>query len=179
MCKHSLAARFILPLVLLFVGLLATAAFGAAAQAGLVCGDPMDKGCAPQYDGFEPHDLTFLTGRAELGAGTTHESDEFYAVILESVPAASTKSSNGCVFVGESKRLAAQKQFPRNKAFTSRNACSGNVVLYDSTDVNFNFLAVYGGKTVSEADQVLARAKRRYPQANVRRMRVRLDFADE
>jgi hypothetical protein len=155
------------------------AAFAASAQAGLVCGDPTDKGCAPQYEGFGPHDLTFLTGRAELGAGTTHESDEFYAVILESVPAASSKSRNGCDFVSESKRLAAQKQFPRNKAFASRNACTGNVVLYDGTDADFNFMAVYGGKTAGEADKVLARARRRYPQANVRRMRVRLDFADE
>jgi hypothetical protein len=159
--------------------LLSVAALAATAQFGLVCGDPTEKGCAPQYDGFEPHDLTFLTGRAELGTGTQHESEEFYAVILESVPAASAKNSKGCGFVSETKRLAAQKLFPRNKAFASRNACSGSVVSYDGTNVAFNFLAVYGGKTEGEADQVLAKARRRYPQANVRRMRVRLDFADE
>ena len=76
-------------------------AFTVHAQSGLICGDPMDKGCRPQYDAFEANDLTFLTGRAQLGTGTRHESEEFYAVILQSVKAASNKNRMGCDFISE------------------------------------------------------------------------------
>ena len=68
-------------------GLLFAAHSAVSAQFGSICGDPSQKQCAGQYDGFAPHDLIFNTGRAELGTGTRHESDEFYAVVLESVRA--------------------------------------------------------------------------------------------
>ena len=152
---------------------------GAHAQAGIVCGDPKDKGCIPQYKGFESFDLPFLTYRAALGTGTRHESDEFYAVILESVKAASITNRKGCVFVSESKRLAIQRQFPGNKVFSSRNACAGTIVLYDSVNHDFNFMAIYAGDTEDQAAGILLKAKRRYPQANIRKMRVILDFADQ
>ena len=155
--------------------LLLCAAGAARAQSGIVCGNPQDAGCQPQYQ-FEPHDLGFLTGRAQLGTGTRHESAEFYAVILESRAAAGRR---GCNYIGESKRRAVQKMFPANKAFTSRNVCRGTVVLYENVDNDYNFLAVYGGETEDEARAILDRAKRRYPQANIRKMRVVLDFADE
>jgi hypothetical protein len=149
------------------------------AQFGIVCGDPSEQGCMPQYDGFEPHDLPFLTARAELGTGTKHASDEFYAVIVESVPAASTKNRRGCDFISESKRLAIQRQFPRNKVFSSRNVCVGTIVIYDNINTDSNFVAIYGGPTEAEAKSILQKARRRYPTANIRKMRVVLDFADE
>jgi hypothetical protein len=149
------------------------------AQSGLVCGDPQDKGCMPQYEGFAPHDLAFLTGRAELGTGTRHESEEFYAVMLESVRAEAAAARGGCAFVGEKKRLAAQRLFPHNKVFASRNLCAGNVVTYGGAAGDFNFTAVYGGRTEGEAQELLARARRRFPGANTRRLKVVLDFADD
>lgn len=149
------------------------------AQPGFVCGDPLDKGCTPQYDSFEAHDLRFLTGRAKLGTGTRHESAEFYAVILQSVKAASDKNRLGCDFISEPKRLAAQKLVPHNKVFTSRNACVGmTIVDYENVDKNFNFMAAYGG-TEDQAKAILRAVKKRYPSANIRKMRVILDFADE
>ena len=151
----------------------------ASAQGGLVCGDPTDKGCLPQYEAFAPHDLPFLTGRAELGTGTRHESFEFYAVILESVKAKTTAARGGCAFVSERKRRAAQKLFPRNKVFASRNLCRGNVVSYEGVDNDFNFVAVYAGRTEEEAGRSLAQAKQRYPSANLRKLKVVLDFADD
>jgi hypothetical protein len=53
-----------LAFILFLLVLIAPAASG---QSGLICGDPTDKGCMPQYDSFEANDLTFLTGRAQLG----------------------------------------------------------------------------------------------------------------
>lgn len=161
------------------VFLLLLAAFGTAqAQYGSICGDPSQKRCAGQYDDFKPQDLIFNTGRAELGAGTRHESDEFYAVITESV-AANKAGGAGCNFVSEAKRKAAQKLFPKNKVFASRTNCSGNIVLYDNTKDGFDFMAIYAGASKADAAQVLARAMKKYPTANIRRMKIILDFGDE
>jgi hypothetical protein len=151
----------------------------ASAQGGLICGDPKDRGCVPQYEGFAPHDLPFLTGRAALGTGTRHESFEFYAVMLESVRAGTGAARGGCAFVGEKKRLAAQRLFPRHKVFASRHLCAGNVVAYEGAAADFNFMAVCGGRTEEEAQELLAEARRRFPGANVRRLKVVLDFADD
>lgn len=162
--------------VLFLLVLIAPAASG---QGGLICGDPTDKGCMPQYDGFEANDLTFLTGRAQLGTGTRHESDEFYAVILQSIKAASTKNRMGCDFISETKRLAEQKLAPHNKVFTSRNGCVGKTIVgYSNVNQDYNFMAIYGG-TEAQARALLQSVKRRYPQANIRKMRVLLDFADQ
>jgi len=151
----------------------------AVGQYGLLCGNPKEKGCIPQYDGFKAYDLAFLTYRAELGTGTRHESNEFYAVILESRKAESNKNRMGCAFISETKRLAAQKLFPTNKVFASRNVCVGTIVLYEGVDNDYNFFAVYGGETEEAASKILEKAKKRYPSANIRKMRVVLDFADE
>lgn len=161
------------------VFLILFAAFGAAqAQYGSICSDPSQKRCAGQYDDFKPHDLIFNTGRAELGTGTRHESDEFYAVIIESVPANKAGGAD-CTFISETKRKAAQKLFPKNKVFASRVNCPGNVVLYDNTKDEFNFMAIYAGSSEAEVAKVLSRAKQKYPSGNIRRMKVILDFGDE
>ena len=158
---------------------LGVTAFTVHAQSGLICGDPMDKGCRPQYDAFEANDLTFLTGRAQLGTGTRHESEEFYAVILQSVKAASNKNRMGCDFISETKRLAEQKLAPHNKVFTSRNGCVGKTIVgYSNVNEDYNFMAIYAG-TEDKARSLLQKVKRRYPQANIRNMRVLLDFADQ
>lgn len=148
------------------------------AQSGTICGNPANKDCTGQYDGFEPQDLIFNTGRAPLGTGTRHESNEFYAVILESITAKKA-DGRGCNFVGETKRRAAQKLFPKNKVFASRSLCRGNVVLYDNTKDEFNFMAVYAGESEPSATAILAKARKKYPSANIRKMKVILDFGDE
>ena len=145
---------------------------------GKVCGSPTKKNCDLIYDEFAAHDLMFNTGRSETGAGKRVESNEFYAVILESVSAAS-ETPNACKIVSEKKRLAAQKLFPQNKVFASRNNCSGTIVFYEGANNNYNFMAVYGGETEADAKKILVKAKTKYPNGNVRKMQVVLDFADE
>lgn len=161
------------------VFLVLLAAFGAAqAQSGSICGDPSQKQCTGQYDDFKPQDLIFNTGRAELGTGTRHESDEFYAVVLESV-SVNKLGGTDCNFVNETKRRAAQKFFPKNKVFASRHDCSDNIILYSNTKDGFNFMAVYAGKSEADAAAILSKAKKKHPSANIRRMKVILDFSDE
>ncbi|HUQ33455.1 MAG TPA: hypothetical protein VM095_15140 [Pyrinomonadaceae bacterium] len=169
--KHLLRLGVLCSLLLIASG-------AVSAQPGLVCGNPQDVGCRPQFDGFKRHELAFLTGRAKLGTGTRHESAEFYAVILQSVGAA-RKGGQGCNYMSEKQRLAAQRLFPANKVFVSRNHCRETLVYYENTNNDFNFLAVYGGETEAEAGEILIKARRRYPQANIRKIRVVLDFADE
>src|SRR6185295_7776716 len=137
--------------VIFVLFLLVVCTSAAHAQVGIVCGDPSDKGCIPQYKGFQSFDLPFLTYRAALGTGTHHESEEFYAVIIESVKAPSKKNRRGCNFISESKRLALQRQFPHNKVFASRNVCVDTVVLYDNVNNDSNFVAIYGGSTEDDA----------------------------
>ena len=145
---------------------------------GKPCGSPSKKNCNLVYEDFAPHDLSFNTGRQETGTGRRVESNEFYAVILESVSANSEKP-NACAIVSEKKRLAAQKFFPKNKVFASRNNCSGMIVYYEGMNNDFNFAAVYGGETEAEAKAILKTAKKKYPSASIRKMTVVLDFADE
>lgn len=90
----------------LFCALIFVSNFIVKAQSGTICGDPSQKNCVGQYDDFQPNDLIFNTERAELDTGTRHESDEFYAVILESVKAAKLNGA-GCNFISEIKRKAA------------------------------------------------------------------------
>lgn len=158
--------------------LLCAATTAAQAQFGTICDNPLRKQCVGQYDGFAPQDLIFNTGRAALGTGTRHESLDFYAVILESIPA-SKSGGERCNFVSEAKRKAAQKLFPANKVFASRQNCGGYVVHYSNTSDEHNFMAIYASESEAAAAKILAKARKKYPSANIRKMKVILDFADE
>lgn len=141
------------------------------------CGSPVKKNCSLVYEEFEPFDLMFNTGRVETSAGHRVESEEFYAVILESVKAMPNENGK-CIFISEKKRLAAQKLFPKNKVFASRNSCRGALMIYGGTDDGYNFMAAYGGATEAQANAVLKIAKKIFPSANIRKMTAILDFTD-
>lgn len=168
--------KSLLKICILCTLIFAANAVTARAQYGSICENPSNKDCAGQYDGFEPQDLIFNTGRAELGEGTRHKSVEFYAVILESVRA--EKPNGDCNFISETKRKAAQKLFPKNKVFASRIGCRGAMMFYPGADENHNFMAVYGGATEANAKAVLKIAKKKYPSANIRKLTAMLDFTD-
>jgi hypothetical protein len=151
---------------------------------GKVCGDAADENCT-QSDGlWRPFNLTFITGRYDTSSSEPVKSRYFYVVILESVKAANKQT--GCNFISEEKRTAAQEFFPHNKVFTSRNQCGSDaeavspdydtLTEYEGSNDAFNFMAVYGGETKAAANKILAEAKKKYPSANVRRMRVVIVF---
>ncbi len=128
---------------------------------GKICGNPNVR-CKTSTD-FETWDLPFEVPRN----GVIWESEAFYAVMLQSVPAHDDCSG----FISESDRLAAQAKFPNNKVFASRCAEAGNIY-YSNTNANQNFMAVFAGRTQADAKKVLAAAKAAgYSTANIRRMR--------
>jgi hypothetical protein len=114
---------------------------------------------------FKDYDLPF-----QMPSNTViYDTDLFYAIILQSVRAPADECE---IFVSESDRLAAQALFPDHKVFTSRCYEPGEVG-YSNTSNNAHFMAVYGGMSLAEANQMLAkvRATGKFPGANVRRMR--------
>jgi hypothetical protein len=154
--------------VLAFVLSASASSFGLAPpeRPGRVCGDPAIK-CSTSFP-FEPHDLPFvITGAVEF---REYSSAYFYAVVLKSVRA--ELPAGGCGFVDEKERLEAQRLLPGNKVFASR-CWPDSQILYEPADQNYNFMAVYAGVARSEASRALRILKPRYPDAYIKRLRVR------
>lgn len=128
-----------------------------------VCGNP-NVSC-PSAATFQPYDLPFRMPQSAV----IYDTELFYAIILKSVPTTNDNCDN---YVAEPERLAAQALFPNLKVFASRCAEPGNLS-YSNTNPKTNFMAVYAGTTLAEANRVLAtvQAMRKFPGANMRRMR--------
>jgi hypothetical protein len=128
-----------------------------------VCGNP-NFSC-PSEITFEPYVLPF---RWPANA-VIFDTELFYAVILRSVPSPADSCDN---FIPEPERLAAQILFTNNKVFTSRCVEPGEVS-YTNTSPKAQFMAVYAGATVADANRMLAAVKAtgKFPGANIRRMR--------
>jgi hypothetical protein len=128
-----------------------------------VCGNP-NIACTSTAT-FEPNDLPFrLPANAVI-----YDTELFYAVILRSVGVPADSCDN---FIPEPERLAAQILFPDRKVFTSRCAEPGRLS-YSNTNSKTNFMAVYAGTTLADANRMLAAVKAtgKFPGANLRRMR--------
>ena len=120
---------------------------------------------------FKPHELCFATPRDGL-ARAEFLSEPFYAILL--------KTAGRCT-IPEEERLQTQGLFPGSKVFSMRFQCDDNIeenIGYTNVNDKFGFLAVYAGRTLSEANARLAevRATGRFPGANVRRMQARLVY---
>lgn len=128
-----------------------------------ICGNP-NVSCSSVIK-FEPYVLPFrLPANAVI-----YDTDLFYAVILRSVPSPTDSCDN---FIPEPERLSAQILFPNNKVFASRCAEPGEVS-YTNTNPRVQFMAVYAGATLADANRMLATVKAtgKFPGANIRRMR--------
>ena len=128
-----------------------------------VCGNPMLP-CKTTAT-FEPYDLPFRMPENVV----IYDTELFYAVILKSV---STADDNCDVFVPEDQRTAAQTLFPDHKVFSSRCVEPGHLS-YSNTSSKAQFMAVFAGTTLADANKMLAtvKATAKYPGANLRRMR--------
>lgn len=170
--------------------LISVAASDARAQTGVLCPFPGD--CEPAYRKFKPWDLPFSTGRqSEFDKGDSAESLEFYAVVLDS-KAIGFSEGDLCLDFSEKQRQAAQKLYPKNKVFASRY-CGGELptIIYKGFGDwhERTFMAVFLGVTdpesevmnISEKDAraFLAKAKKNYPKAELRKMTVTIDYTDE
>ena len=138
-----------------------------AAKHLAICGNP-NVSC-PTSMTFEPYVLPF-----QMPSGSViYDTDQFYAVILKSVSTASNNCDN---YISEQERLKAQALFPNTKVFASRCAEAGEVS-YSNTNPNTNFMAVYAGSSIADANRMLATvlATRKFPGANIRRMRAMIN----
>lgn len=128
-----------------------------------VCGNP-NLTC-PSAIKFEPYDLPFRFPQNAV----IYDTELFYAIILRSVPSPPDSCDN---FIPEPERLAAQILFTNNKVFTSRCAEPGQVS-YTNTNPKAQFMAVYAGLTLAEANRMLTnvQATKKFPGASIRRMR--------
>jgi hypothetical protein len=128
-----------------------------------VCGNP--NVTCPTKATFEPYDLPF---RMPANA-VIYDTELFYAIILRSVSVPPDSCDN---FIPEPERLAAQILFRDHKVFTSRCAEPGRLS-YSNTSSKTNFMAVYAGTTLAEANRMLTAVKAtgKFPGANLRRMR--------
>ncbi|CAN5430494.1 hypothetical protein BH10ACI1_BH10ACI1_16550 [soil metagenome] len=173
--------------LLILVGLIiiAGAVNEAQAQSGVICSMPGD--CEPVFK-FKKWDLAFSTGRkSTFKSGETAESNEFYAVVLDSVKIGFSEGDY-CNNFSETKRLTAQKVFPKNKVFASHYCELENVIIYTgySDWHEQNLLAVFIGEVgdednplaVSEADAqaFLKKAKAKYPKAALVKMQAVIDY---
>ncbi len=144
-----------------------------------VCANPKEPCVARSYT-FEPHDLSFQLPD-ELAWQTAHNSEPFYAVLLGSAKAIHPDPSDPddeteCGgFFPETERVEVQQEFPDRKVFASRHGCSR--VWYNGVNDQYNFLAVYAGKSLDEAREILSKVKRigRFPGANIRKIQVVVD----
>jgi len=132
-----------------------------------VCGNP-NVSCTTSLT-FEPYALPFQMPKSSV----IYDTEFFYAVILKSVSTANNNCDN---YIPEQERLAAQILFPNQKVFTSRCVGPGEVS-YSNTSPNTNFMAVYAGSTLADANRMLATvlATKKFSSANIRRMQAMIN----
>jgi hypothetical protein len=161
--RVRIASTVLVVAVSIFSGIETSAQRRRSVKRNPVCGNP-NQSC-PGMRTFEPFELRF---RIPDGA-VIWDTDLFYAVMLKSIKA----PVDSCdVFVPESDRLAAQTLFPNNKVFASRCAEPGGIS-YTNTSARAQFMAVYAGTTLANANRMLAEVKAtgKFPGASIRRMR--------
>ena len=128
-----------------------------------VCGNP--KISCKTSTQFEPYDLPFRVPENAV----IQDTELFYAIMLKSV---GTSDQDCDVFVPENERVEAQALFPENKVFTSR--CPDvETLFYTNVSPKHRFMAVFAGRTMTEAKRVLQAVKTtgKFPDAVIRRMR--------
>ena len=172
--SKSLSIRTTVAMAAIAIAMLGLLAVDSAAQKKrrpakhlAVCGNP--NSACPSAVTFEPYDLPFRMPASAV----IYDTDFFYAVILKSVPSPADDCDH---FIPEPDRLAAQVLFPNQKVFTSRCPEPGRLS-YSNTSPNAQFMAVYAGTTLADANRMLATvlATRKFAGANIRRMRAMMN----
>jgi hypothetical protein len=142
-----------------------------------VCPNPAAP-CTHDSYTFQSYELSVSLPK-ELAWMTAYYSSPFYAILLRSVkaiPAADpTDECRG--YISEQERLKVQAIFPQRKVFASRNGCFGpGMVWYTNINSKYNFLAVYGGETLEEAQQFLKQVKAKgFHAAKIRKVQLVVD----
>lgn len=135
-----------------------------------ICGNPKIK-CRTGDMTFQPYEIPFESPR---GNQVIVESEAFYAVILRSVKLKNYENCENAI--SEKERLEVQNLFPNNKVFALKCLDAGSIYYTNTTD-NTSFIAVYAGKTLTEANNFLktVRANAKYKSTNIRKMQAQIN----
>jgi hypothetical protein len=154
--------------------LIVTCAQAGAQTAARVCSDPAAP-CKSAVKAFAPYELSFQLPR-RVKANVDYKSAPFFGVVLRTTAMDPDSECDQGEYSSklEKERKRVQSMFPERKVFAD-NQCPdmGAVAYVVNGQANTNtLLAVYGGESQAEAEQVLAKVKSRYPKAAVKKMQV-------
>jgi hypothetical protein len=139
-----------------------------------VCSDP-SASCRHPLKAFAPYELSFRLPQ-KIRPNKAYKSEPFYGVMLKTLKITAADECDRGEYSSrlEAERTRVQALLPKNKAFADPQCPNMEAVSYiiGGNASTMRFLAVYGGRTSQEAQQVLARIKKKYPGAAVKRMQV-------
>lgn len=136
-----------------------------------VCPLP-DAPCHHPQKRFEDGELSFRLPE-NFALYKTYESEPFFAVVLKKYPAEPC-GELGAGAETEATRAALQRKFPAQKVFAENSCGKLSPVEYEfAGKTDENFIAVYAGKTGTEAQKTLESARAAEPQAELKRMSAR------
>jgi hypothetical protein len=140
-----------------------------------VCPDPR-KPCHHREKKFDVWELSFHLP-AKIKPNTTYKSAAFYAVIIKKYDAACEEFDFNSTI--EPERLRVQKLYPTRKVFADYSCPNMDAVGYDFTGrtdksgdtiLYMDYIAVYAGKSSTEADKLLEELRVKFPKAEVKKM---------
>jgi len=150
--------------------------FPAIAQTqGEVCSNPSAP-CQHKQKRFERYELSFrLPSKLKK---TAYKSVVFYGIVLETI-AEPDCDEGETSSVLENKRRNAQSFLSDNKVFADHQCPNLNAIAYmfDGEPNTGSFLGVYAGESMEEAEQLLHKAKERYPESSIKKMEVVFDYS--
>jgi hypothetical protein len=143
-----------------------------------VCPNPTAP-CRSKHKSFEKYELSFTLPKV-IKPNVAYTSAPFYAVLLKSFSDPECDQGEYSANV-EHLRQEAQRMFPDRKVFADNQCPDMGAVSYAfNGKPNANaFVAVYAGDTRAEAEQVLAKAREKYPNAMQMRMRVSFERIEQ
>jgi len=155
-----------------------------AAAVYKVCPDPSAPCKSPDKE-FAPYELSFALPK-KLKPNADYTSASFQAVLLKTF---TYTADNECdqgeysSFI-EREREEVQKMFPERKVFADHQCPDLSSVAYviagQPKDTGPGpFLAVYGGETRAEAEQVLRKVQANYPGAAIKTMQVSFSIIEQ
>lgn len=140
-----------------------------------VCPDPK-KPCRHREKNFDEWELPFHLP-AKIKPNVTYKSIPFYAVIIK-------KYEEGCGELDlnsavEPERLRVQKLLPTRKVFAEYSCPNMDAVGYDFAGkmdksrqrfLYMDYIAVYAGKSLDEANRLFDELRKKFPKAEVKKM---------
>ncbi|MGI8786450.1 MAG: hypothetical protein ACR2HG_01640 [Pyrinomonadaceae bacterium] len=141
------------------------------AKLGTICGNPQVK-CRTGDLTFQAHEIPFEIPRNSNPVIV--ESEPFYMIVLKTVKINSKVNCGNAI--SENERLEIQKLFPDHKVFALKCSDAGDLYYTNIAD-NVNFIAVFAGKTLTEAKNFLqiVQATQKFKGANIRRTQAQIN----